>query len=86
MSRSRRKVIYGATQQQVARYHALVEQYGSPLLVFDPAVLRQQYHSLQRALPGVSLYYAIKALPQAQVLQVLDELGAGFDVASSGEL
>ena len=86
MNASQRKVIYGANEKEVAHYHALVQQHGSPLLVFNPSVLKQQYRALQQALPGVELYYAIKALPQAEVLQVMDELGAGFDVASSGEL
>ncbi len=81
-----RKVIYGATEQEVARYQALVKQHGSPLLVFNPQVLRNQYQQLQQALPNVSLFYAIKALPQEEVIQVLNELDAGFDVASSGEL
>ena len=83
---ARRKVIIGATPEEAARWQALVNEHGSPLLVFDRHVLRQQYEKLQAALPGVSLYYAIKALPHNDVLQTLDSLGAGFDVASSGEL
>ena len=37
------------------------------------------------ALPGVKLYYAVKAHPHAHIIRTIDELGGGFDVASSGE-
>jgi ornithine decarboxylase len=83
---AQRKLIIGATAAEVAHWQALVKDHGSPLLVFDRRVITQQYEKLQAALPGVSLYYAIKALPHNDILQTLDALDAGFDVASSGEL
>lgn len=70
---------------QRARYRELVDRLGSPLLIFDPAVLRQQYRTLESALPGVGLYYAVKALPSPDVIRVIDSLGGGFDIASAGE-
>lgn len=81
-----RKVIIGATPEDTAHWQAMVKTHGSPLLVFNRRVLTEQYKKLQAALPEVSLYYAIKALPHSDVLQTLDVLDAGFDVASSGEL
>jgi len=81
-----RTVIYGASVQDCQFYQSLVDKHGSPLLLFDSSKLKQQYRALQQALPNVDLFYAIKALPQIDVLKVLDELDAGFDVASSGEL
>lgn len=86
MNESIRKVLHGATEDEVAFFKSMVEQHGSPLLLFDPAQLKHQYQLLQEALPNVDLYYAIKALPQIDVLKTLESLGAGFDVASSGEL
>lgn len=67
-------------------YQALVEQHGSPLLVLDCDQLVAQYHELSNALPGVELYYAIKSLPHSAVIQTLKQLGAGFDIATSGEI
>ncbi|MFT5395031.1 MAG: ornithine decarboxylase [Gammaproteobacteria bacterium] len=81
-----RTVIYGANKQEISFYQSLVDKHGSPLLLFDSSKLKQQYRALQQALPNVDLFYAIKALPQIDVLKKLDELEAGFDVASSGEL
>ncbi len=67
-------------------YRELISQHGSPLLVFDANVLREQFRSLQAALPKVELYYAVKAHPDANIIKVIDELGGGFDIASAGEM
>lgn len=67
-------------------YCDLVEQYGSPFMLLDGDCLRQQYRRLCAALPDVALYYAIKSLPQLDVLRILQQEGASFDVASSGEI
>lgn len=68
------------------RYRRLVESHGSPLLVLDAAVLRERYRSLRRHLPGVGIYYAVKSLAAPAVLRVLSREGAGFDLASAGEV
>lgn len=67
-------------------YAQLVATHGAPLLVLDGDALRQQYQALGEALPGVALHYAIKALPHPAALAVLEELGAGFDLATAGEI
>lgn len=64
----------------------LVAQFGSPLLIIDCERARSQYRRLQAALPGVELYYALKPLPHPALVSALAELGARFDLASSGEL
>ena len=72
--------------RQEAYYRQLVMQYGSPLFVVDVEQLRQQNRQLASALPGVDLYYAVKALPLPEVIQALLEEGAGLDLASSREV
>ncbi len=67
-------------------FKALVAQHGSPLLLLDCDVVRRQYQSLQAALPGVGLFYALKPLPHPAVVAELRELGGCFDVATSGEI
>lgn len=67
-------------------YRQLVELHGSPLLVLDCDALRQRYRDLQSALPAVGLYFAIKSSPEIAVLEILVQEGAGFDVATTGEL
>jgi ornithine decarboxylase len=81
-----RRILIGATREERERLEALVAKYGSPLLLFDPAMLRQQFRALKKALPGIDLYYAVKAHPNEHIIRELDALGAGYDVASAGEM
>ncbi|MFC1589540.1 type III PLP-dependent enzyme [Pseudomonadota bacterium] len=67
-------------------YQQMAQQHGTPLLILDCDQLVKQFNVLSEALPGVELYYAIKALPHPAAIQTLDALGAGFDIASSGEI
>lgn len=76
----------GAQSALEARLRELVAEYGSPLFVIDEQRLRRQYQALQSALPGVELFYAVKALPDQEVVKALVNEGAGLDLASSGEL
>lgn len=86
MSKHRSSLVTVAAKAQATPYFQLVEQHGSPLLVLDCEVLRAQYRQLQAALPTVRLFYAIKSLPHPDALAALAADGAGFDVATSGEL
>jgi len=65
---------------------ALVARHGTPLLLIDCASIRRQYRALATALPGVGLYFALKPLPHPDVVATLRDLGAGFDVATAGEI
>ena len=74
------------SKDKAAFYQQMVEQHSSPLLILDCDQLVDQFNLLTRALPGVELYYAIKALPHPAAIQTLDALGAGFDIATTGEI
>lgn len=75
------EILFDETKMRV-----MVEQYGSPLLLLDCAKLADQYQQLKAALPNVGLYYAVKAFPHAAIVNTLNQLGAGFDIASTGEI
>jgi ornithine decarboxylase len=60
--------------------------FGSPLLVLDCERVRSQYRRLAAALPGVDLHYALKPLPAPPVVAALGDLGAFFDLATTGEI
>ncbi len=64
----------------------LVKRYGSPLLILDCEVLRQQYRALAEALPGVDLHYALKPWPERAVVETLAAEGGWFDLATTGEV
>ena len=64
----------------------LVEQHGTPIYVVSRAKIIENFRRLDRALPAVQIFYAMKANPHEGILRVLLEAGAGFDVASRGEI
>lgn len=60
---------------------------GTPLYVYDFAVVRARIARLRAALPGgVDVHYAIKANPFPPLLSAIAPLVDGMDVASAGEL
>jgi len=54
--------------------------------VFDPEICRRQWSDLSSALPGVTLYYAVKSNPYPGLLQTIANEGGHFDVASAAEI
>ena len=58
----------------------------TPCLVVDLDVIAHNYKRLKKAMPLVQVYYAVKANPASEVLQVLDGLGSSFDAASIYEI
>lgn len=65
----------------------LVAEAGSPLFVYDAALITARVAALRAALPErLGLHYAMKANPFAPVLRHMAGLVDGFDIASGGEL
>ena len=64
----------------------LVEDAGTPLFVYDYAVMADRVARLWAAFPGIDLHYAIKANPFPPVVAAMASLVQGLDVASVGEL
>ena len=66
---------------------AIAEEVGTPFYAYDLNVCRAKYKKLRKALPAeVAIHYAVKANPHPHVVRCFMDLGAGFDVASEGEL
>ncbi len=66
----------------------LAKQYGTPCYVYSRATLERHWHAFDQALPTHShlVCYAVKANSNLAVLNVLAQLGSGFDIVSGGEL
>lgn len=65
----------------------LVEEYGTPLYVYDKARIAQRVETLRTAFPEeLQLHYAMKANPFPPIVDHLLSLVDGLDVASAGEL
>ena len=57
-----------------------------PCLVVDREVVRDNYTAFRRALPNSDIFYAVKANPAPQILELLAGLGSNFDCASVAEI
>jgi len=66
----------------------LCQTYGTPLYVYDGAVIERQYRRLTNAFQGVNLKikYAAKALTNQAILKLISKLGSGVDVVSINEV
>jgi ornithine decarboxylase len=64
---------------------ALAHEHGTPLVVIDHDILRQNYASFKRHLPKVQAYFAVKANAEPAIVRTLYRAGASFDVASLPE-
>lgn len=66
----------------------LVEEFESPLYVYDANIMQRQFEKLNNAFPGVKLniHYACKALSNLSVLKLMKKFGAGLDVVSIQEV
>ncbi|MEA3001544.1 MAG: diaminopimelate decarboxylase [Sphingomonadales bacterium] len=69
------------------RADALVDAAGgTPLFVYDPAMMRRRVERFRGAFRGINLHYAIKANTYAPLLKEVAKLVDGLDVASAGEM
>lgn len=75
----------GGVPPDIARFLAEADP-PTPCLVVALDVVAQRYTDLVVALPGVGVFYAVKANPEPEVVAVLAALGASFDVASPAEV
>lgn len=69
-----------------ASLEELVAKHETPFMVLDLEEIDYQYKSLQAALPGVKLFYALKSLSHPALIKRLKSLGSHFDLATIGEV
>jgi ornithine decarboxylase len=64
---------------------AIAREHGTPVVVIDHDVIRENYAKFKKHLPKVQAYYAVKANPEPAIVRTLYRAGASFDVASFPE-
>ena len=58
----------------------------TPYVVVDLDIVAERYDSLRAALPIADVFYAVKANPAREILELVVERGGHFDVASPAEI
>ncbi len=67
----------------------IVKEYPTPFHLYDEKGIRENARALQKAFawnPGYKEYFAVKATPNPQILNILREEGCGVDCSSLTEL
>jgi len=64
----------------------LVDEHGTPLVVYCEETIRAQARAYREAAPGALLVYGTKAFANVELLRILAGEGAGADVSTLGEL
>ncbi|MEM9724211.1 MAG: type III PLP-dependent enzyme [Pseudomonadota bacterium] len=75
----------GALSPAITRYFAETP-YEGPRLAVDLSLVAEAYAELRSGLGAAEIFYAMKANPHPRVMARLRDAGAGFDVASRGEI
>jgi len=88
-----------ATPEEVAKETSLpftgeqikkiTQEYPTPFYIYDEKAIRQNARNFMEAFswtPGFRNFFAVKALPQPHILEILKEEGFGADCSSKAEL
>lgn len=71
-----------------AAVNEIAERFGTPLYIYSRATLERHWHAFDKAFgehPHL-ICFAVKSNPNIAILQVMAQLGSGFDIVSQGEL
>jgi len=74
------------SEKRFAELCAFAKNKETPCLMIDLSKVGALYDALAHSLPEGSIYYAVKANPEADVIKLLHKKGAYFDVASRYEV
>ncbi|MBI2252225.1 MAG: diaminopimelate decarboxylase, partial [Armatimonadetes bacterium] len=64
----------------------LVKKFGSPLIIYNQEIIKENFKAYRKAFPEALIAYAIKANPINAILKILKEEGSGAETASYSEI
>ncbi|MBN2655383.1 MAG: type III PLP-dependent enzyme [Nitrospirae bacterium] len=73
------------TWDKVLNYIARSDE-DTPFLLIDKDIVKDKVARISKGIRNSKLFYAVKANPDENVLEYINSLGAGFEIASEGEL
>ena len=72
--------------EEWGKFIAFAAKHETPFLMVNLDIVRKNFEELRELFPFAKIYYAVKANPAVEVLELLRDLGSCFDVASVYEL
>jgi ornithine decarboxylase len=74
------------TDAEWKKFASIALQEDTPFLAINLDIVEKKFKSLQNEFSFAHIYYAIKANPKIEIIQLLHKLGSNFDVASVYEM
>lgn len=77
------------TDRLFPKLKSIVEHYGTPFHIYDETGIRETGERLKKAFAGIEgfrEYFAVKALPNRRIQEIMRSMGFGFDCSSIPEL
>ena len=68
------------------RMKTFADQHETPFVVIDRQIIADAYDQLGNCFPFAKIYYAVKANPATEIIELLRDKGSSFDIASIYEL
>ena len=62
---------------------AFADTQQTPFVVIDTAIIAQAYDDLRAGFEFAKVYYAVKANPATEIIELLRDKGSDFDIAST---
>ncbi len=72
--------------EAASKLQQLIATKQTPFLALDLSVIKSRYDELEGGFPTADIYYAVKANPSDEVIEMLAAAGSSFDIASTQEL
>ncbi|OYT94270.1 MAG: ornithine decarboxylase, partial [Pseudomonas sp. PGPPP3] len=74
------------SRETFQKMKAFADKQETPFVVIDTSIISQAYDDLRAGFEFAKVYYAVKANPAVEIIDLLKEKGSSFDIASIYEL
>lgn len=74
------------TEEEWKLFRSTADKMETPCLLVNLNIVKKKYEELKEYFPFAKIYFAVKANPAPEILELLRDLGACFDIASIYEL
>ncbi len=64
----------------------LAKKFGTPLYVYSKKEIEKRISTIQKSLPKIEIYFAVKSNSNLHILKIMKKMGVGADIVSGGEL